>query len=238
MGKNLPFVSVIVPTLNEQKYVENCLKALKSQDYRGKYEIIVADGMSRDNTVKIAKRYADKVVVEKKKGVAAGRNAGAKIAKGEILLFIDADTVAAFNLITEIVKRFKGKVVGVTCPILPLSPNATDFILYWFFNEFVKASITARKPHVVGMLCAYRREAFEKIGGFNEDLKTSEDWDLSKRISKLGEIKFVDSTFVMTSPRRIRKWGKTKAAVRYIKYYLDYLLTGKTVGIDKYRPIR
>jgi glycosyltransferase involved in cell wall biosynthesis len=236
--KKLPFVSVIVPTFNEEKYIENCLKALKNQDYKGRYEIIVADGMSKDKTVEIAKKYADKVIVVKKRGIAAGRNAGAKIARGEIFLFIDADTIASFNLITEIAKALGKNVVGVTCPVLPLSPSATNFILYWFYNQFVRASIKVKKPQIAGICCAYRRKEFEKIGGFNEKLKTLEDFDLSKRISKLGKIKFIDSAFVLTSPRRIKKWGKTKAAIKYVKLYVNYLLTGKSFGMNKYKPIR
>jgi len=234
----IPFVSVIIPTYNEEKYIENTLKAIRNQDYNGKYEVIVADGCSKDKTVKIAKKYADKVLTVTKKGIAVGRNAGAKIARGEIFLFIDADTVASFNLITEIVKCFKNNVVGATCYIFPLSSGATDLITYWLYNQFVKASIKAKNPQIVGICCAYRRSAFEKIGGFNENLKTLEDYDISKRISKLGKIKISDSTFVMTSPRRIQRWGRTGAAARYLKMYLNYLLAGKTVGIDKYRPIR
>ena len=231
-------VSIVVPTLNEEKYIESTLKSLKNQDYKGKYEIIVADGMSKDKTVKIAKKYADKVVMVKKRGISAGRNEGVKNARGKILLFLDADTLASFNLITEIIKCFKRNVVGVTCPVLPSSPNATDFIVYWFYNQFAKTSIKTRKPQVAGICCAYKRDAFEKTGGFNEDIKTLEDYDLSKRISKFGKIVIADSTFVMTSPRRIKKWGKTKVAAKYMKIYLNYLLTGKGVGTNKYRPIR
>jgi glycosyltransferase involved in cell wall biosynthesis len=237
--KNLPFVSVIVPTLNEEKYLGNCLKALKAQDYKGRFEIIVADGKSKDKTVEIAKKYADKVVIVNKKGVSAGRNGGAREAKGKILLFIDADTVAAFNLITELVKGFKKGVVGVTCPILPLSANMSEFLLYWFYNQFMKKSLQKKKPRVAGICCAYRKDAFEEVGGFDEKLKVLEDYDLSERISKLGEICCVDSTFVMTSPRRIRRWSKTKAAVRYLKFYFNYLLLGKnSSSLKKYPPVR
>jgi glycosyltransferase involved in cell wall biosynthesis len=235
--KKLPFVSVIIPTLNEEAYVENCLKALKAQDYKGKFEIIVADGKSKDKTVKIAKKYADKVIVVNKKGIGVGRNAGAKEANGEIFLFIDADTVAAFNLITEIVRGFERGVVGVTCLVVPLSANMSEFLLYWFYNQFMKATLHTKKPQVAGICCAYSRKAFEKIGGFDESLRTLEDFELSKRISRLGKINCVNATFVMTSPRRIRKWGKTKAAIKYVKLYITYLLAGVT-PINEYSPVR
>ena len=126
-----PFVSVIIPTLNEEKYIEKTLKALKNQDFEGKFEIIVADGMSKDNTVKIAEKYADKVILVKKKGIAAGRNEGARVAKGDVLIFVDADTVLLPNTISELVKAFKDKkVVGAACPIIPLSAKIENFFFY------------------------------------------------------------------------------------------------------------
>ncbi|MEM5766315.1 MAG: glycosyltransferase [Candidatus Aenigmatarchaeota archaeon] len=236
--KRLPFVSVIVPTLNEEKYIEFTLKALKAQDYKGKYEIIVADGNSKDNTVKIAKKYVDKVIVVKKKGVSAGKNAGAREAEGEILVFIDADTVATFNLLTEIVKKFEEGVVGVTCPIMPLSAKITEFLLFWMYGQFVKISLKTKTPQVTGVCVAYERKAFEKIGGFNENIRFCEDFDISERISKLGKIVCTDSAFVMTFPRRIRKWGKIKSIIKYVKFYLMYKLAGKMPKINEYAPIR
>lgn len=235
--KKLPFVSVIVPTLNEEKYIENCLKALRAQEYKGKYEIIVADGLSTDRTVEIAKKYSDKVVLVKKRGIGAGRNAGAKEAKGEILVFVDADTIAPFNLLSQLVKNFKKGVVGATCPVLPLSDNMSEFVFYWFYDKFMRASLK-EKPKVAGICCAYRRDVFENVGGFNEKLKVCEDFDLSERISKFGKIICVDSTFILASPRRIRKWGKTKAAMKYITFYLSYLLNNKLAEKVKYEPVR
>ncbi|MEM7826017.1 MAG: glycosyltransferase [Candidatus Aenigmatarchaeota archaeon] len=235
--KKLPFVSVIVPTLNEEKYIENCLKALRAQDYEGKYEIIVADGLSEDKTVEKAKKYADKVVSVKKKGIGAGRNAGAKEAKGEIFVFVDADTIAPFNLLTELVKCFKKGVVGATCPILPLSDNMSEFVFYWFYDKFMRSSLK-EKPKVAGICCAYKRDAFEKVKGFDEKLKVCEDFDLSERISKFGKIVCTDSTFILASPRRIRKWGKTKAAMKYIKFYLNYLLDNKLAEKIEYELVR
>ena len=236
--RNYPSVSVIVPTLNEEKYLESCLKSIKNQDYQGEYEIIVSDGGSKDKTLKIAKKYADKVITCDKKGIAYGRNRGAEEAKGSILFFIDADTILLFDTISQLVKPFRRrKVVGSTCPILPLSPKARDFMIYWIANQFVKSSLKF-KPQVFGICCAYRKEVFEKVGGFNEKLKTMEDLDLAERISQYGKIVLVEKTLVLTSPRRIRKWGTTKSARKYVSGYLNYLLTGKGISGREYKPIR
>jgi len=234
-----PLISVIIPTLNEGKYIESTLKSIINQDYKGKYEIIVADGMSRDKTVRIARKFADKVIKVKQKGVSAGRNEGAKIAKGEILLFLDADTMLLFNSLTEINKSFRTKkVVGVACPVLPISPEAKDFALYWSFNQFMKESIKLKKPQIPGIFCAYRKKEFEKVGGFNEDLDTLEDFDLSERISKEGKIVLTQSTLALTSHRRIKKWGRMKSIRKYLKLYFNYIVRKKTFNRNDYRPIR
>jgi glycosyltransferase involved in cell wall biosynthesis len=232
-------ISIIIPTLNEEKYIESTLKSLRNQDYKGNYEIIVADGISKDNTVKIARKYADKVVLVKKKGIAEGRNEGVKVAKGDILLFIDADTILLFNGLTELTKPFKKKnVVGVTCPILPLSSNAKDFALYWSYNLFVKRSIKSKKAKIPGICCVYRRKEFEKLGGFNEKLDTLEDLNFSEKISKLGKIVMIDTTLVLTSHRRIEKWGRFNSIKKYLKLYLNYVIRGKVMNTKEYGQIR
>ena len=233
------FISIVIPTFNEEKYLEATLKAIKSQDYEGKYEIIVADGMSKDKTVKLARKYANKVITVKKRGVSVGRNAGAKIAKGDILLFLDADTILLFNALSEIAKAFRNKkVVGVTCPILPISFKASNFAVYWFYNNIMKITLKRKTPQVAGMCCAYRKDAFEKIRGFNENMYVYEDLDFSKRIGKFGKIVFVESTLALTSPRRFEAWGSTNAARKYIVTYLNYFLAGKRVPPNEYKPVR
>ncbi len=234
-----PFVSVIIPTLNEEKVIEDTLKALKNQDYKGKFEIVLGDSFSKDKTARIAKKFGAKVIHTKKRVVAAGRNAGAREARGDIFIFLDADTIPTFNLITELVKAFKNKkVVGATCPIFPLSTEAKYFMLYWIFNQFTKASIKLGNPTLAGFCCAYTKDAFEKIRGYNEELETSEDHDISKRISKVGEIKYVDSAFALTSIRRVKKWGVLGITTKYIKFFVKYHLLGKPTRLDEYKPIR
>lgn len=233
-------ISVIIPTLNEEKYIEHTLKALQCQDYKGKYEIIVSDGGSKDSTVKIAKKYADKVIVLREKGISKGRNAGAKIAKGNIFLFVDADTVLLFNALSEIEKEFRKKnVVGVACPILPLSAHAKDFILYWSFNQFSKTTTKTKKAKIAGICFACRKSAFKKIGGYDESIEIGEDFDLSERLSKLGKFKFNEKTLALTSPRRIQQWGRAQSVKKYMKIYLNWFLKGKRVYTrETYEPIR
>jgi len=231
-------ISVIVPSLNEEKYIEPTLKALRNQDYKGEYEIIVVDGGSKDKTVKIAKKYADKVIVVGK-GIGKGRNEGAKVAKGDIFIFVDADTILLFNVLTEIKKSFRKKgVVGASCPVLPISAQVKDFMPYWIYNLFAKSTTKTDKSRLATICFACRKDVFEKVGGFREDDKIGEDFDLTEKLSKIGEIRFTEETLAMTSPRRLRHWGRLKGVGKYMGFYLTRLITGSSVEAEKYVPVR
>ncbi len=235
----LPFISVVIPTLNEEKFLESTLKSIKNQDYKGKYEIIVSDGMSKDDTVRIAKKYADEVVICKRKGIAIGRNTGEKLARGELLLFIDADTVILPDALTKVAKMFRNKkIVGGTGSVLPLNPKMSNIFIYWSVSQLVKKTVQLKSPQIGGLFCAYRKDAFDKVNGFNESFDTFEDFDMSKRISKLGRIGFLEDIVAFSSTRRIDNWGNTSATKKYLSMYLRYIITGNGTPIKDYKPIR
>jgi glycosyltransferase involved in cell wall biosynthesis len=231
-----PKVSIIVPTLNEEKYVEKTLLSIKAQSIKAPYEIIVSDGASKDNTVKIAKKYANKIVICKKRGPAVGRNLGAKYSKGKFLIFVDADTILLPNTISEILKLLNKKdVVLATCPILPSEYKIRNHFLFWFYDQFLLTSLKTKKPQVPGIIMGVKRENFFRIGGFNEKKNIMEDFDFSERIAKIGKVGITNATFVLTSSRRIEKWSKAKNVKSLVSYFV-YLFTGK--GIGKYEPVR
>jgi len=231
------FVSIIIPTYNEEKNLENTLKAIKNQNYKN-YEIIVSDSKSKDATRKIAKKHGAKVVIDEKRGMGAGRNFGAKFACGNILLFIDGDTLMMVNTLIEIVRCFaKEGVVGVTCPVIPSRPTTKNLAIYLGYNSLAKASIKSKKPHIGGMCVAYRKKYFFDAGGFDEDLQAYEDVSVSLKISKFGKILFTENTFVVTSPRRIEKWGYLATVMKHVKMYLKFI-AGRKIKLNEYEPIR
>jgi glycosyltransferase involved in cell wall biosynthesis len=204
----LPKVSVIVPTYLEEDYIEGCLKSIKKQDYPEKIEIIVADSNSHDNTVKIAKKYADKIVVIKERGIAKGRNAGAKVATGEILVFVDADVRLKRNCISRIVKEFENKnVVGVCVPVYYYRANAWERFMIKSCYELVHLLLSFGKCMFPGICVAYRADAFKLVNGFDESMKFEEDLELSMRIAKLGKCICIKDVLGKSSPRRFRKSG-------------------------------
>jgi len=91
MQTETPKISVIIPTLQEEKYIATTLSKLTK--ITPQIEIIVVDGGSEDNTVKIARGFTDKVYEIKERGISKARNYGAKYSNGDILLFLDADVM-------------------------------------------------------------------------------------------------------------------------------------------------
>lgn len=239
------YVSIIIPTFNEEKYLEPTLQAIKNQDYDGEYEIIVSDSGSKDKTIDIAQKYANQIITQEERGIGVGRNAGAKEAKGEILIFVDADTILIYNTLSEIVKAFNDNVVGIAIPVLPLSSKTRDLVLFLGFNEFVKINTERGKgrARVVGACCAYRKSIFNLVGGFNEELETLEDFDLSERISQHGKIQYVQETMSLVSTRRIDKWGRIKSVKQYLSLYLTHLISDSGIKLhfrkmEDYSPVR
>jgi len=231
-----PRVSVIITTKNEEKHIESCLMSLRCQTFRD-FEVIVSDAKSRDNTVKIARKYADKVIVQES-NVSKGRNIGVSKARGDILVFVDADTILLPDTLGKVIGAFKNKkVVGATCPVLPLTTKVKYVWVYTFFSNFEKASIRMNRPQIAGFFCAYRRDAFERIGGFDEHVGILEDFHLSRRIGALGKISFVESTFVLTSHRRLEAMG-AKMPEKYIRAWLKMLATGRSFSFEWYNSIR
>lgn len=102
-----PIISVIIPAYNEEKYLPDCLEALRHQDFPLPYEIIVVDNKSTDKTPEIARKFGAKVINESQKGLLVSRDKGIRNAKGEIIAITDADTLVPKNWLLEIYREFK-----------------------------------------------------------------------------------------------------------------------------------
>ncbi|MEM3791629.1 MAG: glycosyltransferase [Candidatus Micrarchaeaceae archaeon] len=217
--------SIIVPTLNEEKYLPSLIDSIKRQTFKD-FEVIFVDSNSRDKTRAIARNYG-KVLIEKRRGIGIARNRGAKEAKGEILFFTNGDTMLSKRLLETYDKEFSkdAGLVAATGPLEPLE-NVNLLIRAGYFGASVllaKFALMIGQPSISGSNFAIRKDAFEKAKGFNEHLYTYEDLDLSRRIKNYGKVKFIDSAVVKTSARRILKWGLVKYtffnASNVLKYY-------------------
>lgn len=233
----MPKISVILPVLNEEKYIEQALEGLKHQSFKD-FEVIVVDGGSKDKTVAIAKRYKARVIIDKRKGISIARNRGAWAAKGQILVFIDGDTRPSRNFLKSWSKAFEEDIVAATGPILPLEKTSKAIELGFKFTSiwYVKFGIATGSPTIIGSNFAVRKRYFAKIKGFDEKLITYEDWDLSNRLKKLGKIVFVDDAVVHTSARRVEAWGIHGYFAYHVGNMIRYTLFKKPK--EEYAAIR
>ena len=207
-------LSIIIPTLNEEKNLTKLLESIKSQDFE-EYEIIVADADSKDNTRKIAKKYGCRIV--KGGSPAKGRNAGAKVAKNSTLLFLDADVVLKKNTLKRVLKEFKEKKLKIaTFFLLPSSKKKAPKFLFTFFYNIPIFLLEKILPHAaMGILVD--KKLFNKLGGFDEEITLAEDHDLARRAEKLGKYGIIKSANIYVSDRRFKKEG-------WLKTYSKYLL--------------
>ncbi len=195
-----PAISVIIPTWNEAPWLSALLNRLTHCPNIA--EIVVADHGSIDGTRDIAAEHGC-VVVEGGRP-AAGKNAGAKAARGELLLFVDADVAVTPQVVTQILAAFANP--GCVLVHLRLVP-ATDrhFIRTCYrvvhFYALVGAKLQAHQGSAP--LIGIRREAFFAIEGFDERVAAAEDVDLIRRVRKRrGSVAYLHDTPLMISARR------------------------------------
>ncbi len=193
-----PLVSIIIPVRNEAGLLKNCFESIANLDYpKDRIEVIIADGMSTDDTVNTAKQLGARVVLNEKKTVSPGRNVAFKLAKGEIIAFTDADCIVDKDWIINSLKYFKDdEVACVGGPNLTPSDEG-DFgkAVGFVFNQgiFSAGSIHARELKEVkevrsipGCNAIYKKDALEKVMPIDETLLTCDDTELNQRLIDKG----------------------------------------------------
>lgn len=208
-------LSIVIPTLNEEKYLPHLLMALEKQTVQPK-EIIVADAFSTDNTRTIAKDFHCVIAEDDHHGgPGGGRNAGAAIATGDTLLFLDSDVTIAHTFLEKSLAELEKRQLAIaSCFIRPLSKSRIDHLGASLMDSYFYA-MRYVLPHAAGYCIFIRREIHEFIHGFDETLVLAEDHDYVQRASKYGKFGFLKSQKISVSTRRFREEGRTKALLRY-----------------------
>ena len=221
-------LSIIIPVLNEENYLPALLDSIKKQKLND-YEIIVAEGGSRDRTREIAKNYGCKITSG---GLPAkARNEGVKIAQGDLFFFIDADSILPKNFFSELLKEFKERKLELASfPVYPVAGieksrygvyprgNTVDKIFYGIYNLFAWAT-QKFLPHATQTILI-KKEIHQKIGGFDEEIKIGEDHAYAREGAKYGKFGFLfNIPPILTSTRRFEQEGR-------LKIYSIFLLTG------------
>lgn len=218
--------SLVIPTLNEEKYLPKLLESVKEQKLKPS-EIIVADANSEDKTVEIAKKYGCRVV--KGGRISIGRNNGAKAAKEEIIVFMDADTILPHKgFFNKIIGKFISKNADVASSyILPSEKRVKYGIPMAGINAVKFITHKLKKNIIIGGACiVVTKEAFNRLGGFDPKIAFREDHDFCQRAVKAGMEFIVIPEFVKVSPRRYEKFGSKKMVVLGVVAVLATVIGG------------
>src|SRR3989344_3853272 len=195
MKDKLLFVSVIIPCRNEEKFIEKCLQSILGQTHpKERFEILVVDGMSEDRTRQIAENYSDNVKVfdNPKEIFPVAFNVGIKNARGDLIVIIGCHATYPNNYIEQCVeysRKYGADNVGGKVEPVPyektIISKAIAISLKGFFGKSRDVGKESRLVDTVFGGC-YRREVFQKIGFFNENLIRSSDMEFNMRIKRNG----------------------------------------------------
>ena len=218
-------ISIVIPAYNEEHFLPRLLESIEDQEFRD-YEIIVADNHSKDTTVKIAQQYGVRIVEGGLPAVA--RNRGAEAAKGEYLLFLDADTVLPKGFLGKLYDKFEEDYLDICIPALkPIDSRKMIYkTLYDFANTYFKL-MEYIKPQGGGACIFVTKRMHRKIGGFNETLKTAEDHDYINRASEIGRFKTYTDIYLYVSVRRLEKEGLKSYIQKIVRDSFSYFFTGR-----------
>ncbi|MBI3430309.1 MAG: glycosyltransferase [Actinobacteria bacterium] len=228
-----PRFSVIIPTLNEEKFLLNLLASLVDQTEKP-FEVIVVDGKSKDTTVAVAQSFKKKlpirVIVCERASLPMQRNRGAAQARGEWLVFVDADSVLLpyfFDRISTFIKEEKPSLF--TTWFRPDSEVSGDAMLTLLANMTVEGSLLFHRPFAPGPLTIISRHAYEGVGGYDETHTYHEDMDFSLRAYERGfTMSVMKESLCVWSLRRIRHEGALKLVQQSLLSSLPILLLKKT----------
>ncbi len=218
--------SIIIPTYNEEEYLPILLDSIKEQDFTD-YEIIVADANSEDKTREIAQEYGC-IVVDG--GLpAVGRNNGAKVAKGEILLFLDSDLKLTEDYLGKVFYEFRMERLGIAITqMLPLSNKIEDKLFHDFANYFT-IGVENIKPHGAGCYGIIAKKSLhDECGGFDESLTFGEDTDYIERLAKKEPFRVLRNAKIGVSTRRLEEEGIQTLIQQYGKSTVNDFLGIRT----------
>jgi len=242
-----PKLSIVIPIYNGQRTVRDTMESLKKQTFND-FEIIVVDDGSKDNTLNIVKKYADKLIInEKNSGPAVSRNKGIKAANSDLIILTDGDVILPDNWAENMYNALRENDVIMGKINIPESTFIGDSISALGFpaggsvgfNKIWKVNKEGYTEHASSCNMGIKKEIFEKYGYFDESfpLAGGEDGEFPYRITRRGvKIKYEPNALAWHEPRT-----SLKSFIRWQFYRgrSNYYYKKKVRGIaKKYIPLR
>ncbi|MGD9210586.1 MAG: glycosyltransferase family A protein, partial [Desulfobacteraceae bacterium] len=221
------FISIIIPFLNAERTLKTCLDSIAAVNYQD-FEVILVDDGSQDHSAEIAMRYPFRYFHNKSnKGAGAARNFGASKAKGDILLFLDADIIVQPDIVSRVRSTFfKDPTVSAVVGMYSKGTTETGFFSVYKNLENHYEHYSFNKPFFsfVAFAGAVRKEVFEDLKGFNEKFRgaTVEDVEFGYRLSQAGYKSILDKQLLVIHQKKITflKFVKSELIHRAIPWWI------------------
>jgi glycosyltransferase involved in cell wall biosynthesis len=212
-------ISVIIPAHNEERYLQKTLEALQRQNY-GWFEVIVVANGCTDRTREVARGRCQRLIVLSQKGLGVARNLGARMARGDLLLFLDADTILEPVAVRAIAEHFMSSDAAATIQGRPDEGRLAYRLIYGLKNFVHRWAI---HPGSSGVIVCWK-EHFIRVGGFDEGLEVRENSELVKRLKRFGGYKYIGSASATTSMRRYSRRGVVRVLWLWVKLWVESFL--------------
>ena len=200
--------SIIIPAKNEEASIARCINSLLAQTVgRGALEIILVDNGSSDRTAEIAASLGARVESMPQGKIAALRNRGAALAQGEVLAFIDADMEMPANFLAYFAQLRQSQ----SCDVLGLNTVAGVGGLFGAWENRNRIRGVKKVDYLASTNLIMTRAAFDKVGGFDENLQTGEDKDLVMRLSQAG------FTCLGSGELTATHWGADSSFLQFVR---------------------
>jgi glycosyltransferase involved in cell wall biosynthesis len=207
-------VSIVIPTLNEERYVGSVLSDIARQTRKAD-EVIVVDGKSQDATASVVERFSGVDLLVGAPPVAYQRNLGGRKASGDILVFLDADVRLSESFLEEFLERIERRNLDIACPLyMPYRSTLLITSIHVFVNVIFVA-LQKALPSGAGHCIAIRRELFQKSRGFDPNLKVGEDVALVRKLSR-GHRFGVVTKQLFVSDRRYKEEGVSRMLMKIL----------------------
>lgn len=223
-------LSVIIPAYNEEKYLPKLLRSLSRQIFKD-FEVIVVDNNSVDKTVKRTLKFGKKLNLKitscEKQGPGPARNAGAKLASGEYILFLDADVVLPKTFIRSALHEFESRFLSIAnCLVWPAGTSVINKLLHLGANLIMLFS-HAIKPHSGGYCILVTKRLHDRTKGFDETMHLGEDCDYFERGCAIAKHATLENSKLFISPRRFKKEGTGTMVLKSVGIYVNNVINKK-----------
>ncbi len=241
----MALISVVIPVLNEEKLLTGLLGQLAPDVIRRHdIEVIVSDGGSTDRTLEMARAVEGVRIVNasEKRTISFGRNAGAAVATGEHLVFLNADVrIGEVDRFFAAIPRMLAEpgMAGLTARVhvFPEEERFKDRAFHVVHNAYCHLLNAIGEGMGRGEFQALRRSLFHEVGGYNAGMAAGEDYDLFRRVRRHGAIRFIPGVVVYESPRRFRRYGYAHIVWGWTRNALSVIVKNRSSS-ESWDPVR